>query len=460
MSCGTETRHTNKNAGDLDKAYAYPGHLRFFVANSFTAETSVHTDEGQKPIKEIEVGDKVLSEDPETGEQGYFEVVAITSHAVDEVLHITLDVEDEDSDNDEQQLNTDTMEVTPEHPVYVEGKGWLWAENLSIGDRLRRADGGMAKVLAIERVALDEPEVVYNFTVKGPHTYFVLETGVLVHNASPGNCLDYGSLSDDELVARVQNERDADAVFEAVFNRGWYVNDERFGLPPSEIEDIVLPKSFQLPNGESIPTSGPGLLAYAQKNVDQLRDYDEALEAFIEPISGIPVGVRNASGELEFLPTHILQPDGRWSQGEVGPMVYSKLARDRVPLEDVVEKLERLPDNIDKIPREQVELLVFQKTAAMDEWGQTTRFKKDAETIYSGNYANLAPGNPHSINNRSFTVVTMAQLNNIRISVRWATANQIRFYAYQYTALEYGTEVILRGRNQVLRLDGSRRTIR
>ena len=74
------------------------------------------------------------------------------------------------------------MEVTPEHPVYVEGKGWLWAENLSIGDRLRRADGGMAKVLAIERVALDEPEVVYNFTVKGPHTYFVLEAGVLVHN--------------------------------------------------------------------------------------------------------------------------------------------------------------------------------------------------------------------------------------------------------------------------------------
>ena len=151
-------------------------------ANSFTAETPVHTDEGQKPIEEIEVGDKVLSEDPETGEQGYFEVVAITSHAVDEVLHITLDVEDEDSDNDEQQLNTDTMEVTPEHPVYVEGKGWLWAENLSIGDRLRRADGGMAKVLAIERRELDEAQVVYNFTVKGPHTYFVLEAGVLVSN--------------------------------------------------------------------------------------------------------------------------------------------------------------------------------------------------------------------------------------------------------------------------------------
>ncbi len=98
--------------------------------NSFTAETPVHTDEGQKPIEEIKEGDKVLAD----------------------------------------------------HPIYIENQGWLNAENLSVGDRLRRADGGMARVLAIERVELAGPEVVYNFTVKGPHTYFVLEVGVLVHN--------------------------------------------------------------------------------------------------------------------------------------------------------------------------------------------------------------------------------------------------------------------------------------
>ena len=45
----------------------------------------------------------MLAEDPETDEQGYFEVVAITSHAVDEVLHVTLDVEAEESDNDLRQ---------------------------------------------------------------------------------------------------------------------------------------------------------------------------------------------------------------------------------------------------------------------------------------------------------------------------------------------------------------------
>lgn len=160
--------------------------------NSFTAGTVVQTDEGEKPIEEVAVGDKVFAEDPETGEQGYFEVVALTNHPTDEVLQITIDAEDESGDNGNEQLNsadtednqTDTMEITPDHPVYIEGKGWINAENLVVGDELRRSDGGVAKVLAVERVQLAEPQEVYNFTVKGLHTYFVLDVGVLVHNTT------------------------------------------------------------------------------------------------------------------------------------------------------------------------------------------------------------------------------------------------------------------------------------
>jgi len=152
------------------------------IGNSFPAGTVVDTEAGSIPIEEIEIGDKVLAEDPETGEQGYFEVAAVTSHPEAEILKVTIDTEADEGDNDPTAETTEVMEVTSEHPIYVEGKGWLHAENLSIGDRLRRADGGWAKVLAIERIELDEPELVYNFTVKGPHTYFVLEVGVLAHN--------------------------------------------------------------------------------------------------------------------------------------------------------------------------------------------------------------------------------------------------------------------------------------
>lgn len=70
----------------------------------------------------------MLAEDPETGEQGYFEVVAVTNHLEDEILHVTLDTADEpdltaaqtaattvDSetstdDNDTQQTNNPTSQ--------------------------------------------------------------------------------------------------------------------------------------------------------------------------------------------------------------------------------------------------------------------------------------------------------------------------------------------------------------
>ncbi len=145
----------------------------------------VHTEDGLVPIEDIKLGDKVFAQDPTTGESGYFEVVYLTNHPVDEILYITIGnaitINDDGSDN----LWPEVMEVTPDHPIYVEGKGWVKAEDLAEGDRLRRIDGGWARVLAIERVVLDEPVLVYNFTVKGVHTYFVLEVGVLVHNCDP-----------------------------------------------------------------------------------------------------------------------------------------------------------------------------------------------------------------------------------------------------------------------------------
>ncbi|MCP4363210.1 MAG: hypothetical protein GY796_34855, partial [Chloroflexi bacterium] len=144
--------------------------------NSFTAGTLVHTEDGLVPIEEVKLGDKVYALDPDTGEYGYFEVVYLTNHSVAELLYLTIDGE--------------IMEVTPNHPIYIEGRGWVAAEDVAVGDSLRRKDGGFAQVLAIERVVLAEPEVVYNFTVKGVHTYFVLEVGVLVHNI---DCLSWAA---------------------------------------------------------------------------------------------------------------------------------------------------------------------------------------------------------------------------------------------------------------------------
>lgn len=175
-----ETRY----ADDLSEsrgADGYGGSCTIPTRNSFTAGTPVETEDGAKPIETIREGDKVLGEDPETGEQGYYEVVSVRSHFKDEIVEVTIETDEG------EETTQEVMETTPDHPVYVEDKGWMWAENLEPGDRLRTAEDTWAEVVSIEHVQLDEPELVYNFTVRGPHTYFVLETAVLVHNE--GTCI-------------------------------------------------------------------------------------------------------------------------------------------------------------------------------------------------------------------------------------------------------------------------------
>ena len=77
---------------------------------------------------------------------------------------------------------SDIIETTDEHPFYVEGKGWIKAGNLKIGDTLRLLNGNNIKIDGVEVQKLDKEIKVYNFEVEDFHTYFVGETGILVHN--------------------------------------------------------------------------------------------------------------------------------------------------------------------------------------------------------------------------------------------------------------------------------------
>ena len=65
---------------------------------------------------------------------------------------------------------------------FVDGKGWVAAGDLEVGDILYTADGDEVEVTDIELEKLAEPITVYNLEVEDFHTYFVGEYGVLVHN--------------------------------------------------------------------------------------------------------------------------------------------------------------------------------------------------------------------------------------------------------------------------------------
>ena len=97
------------------------------MAQCFTGETEVMTEEGLIAIEEIEIGDYVLAENTVTGEQEYKEVLNVFISQTHKLVHlITI--------NDESET---TINTTDNHPFYVEGKGWVPTIELEAGDVLR-----------------------------------------------------------------------------------------------------------------------------------------------------------------------------------------------------------------------------------------------------------------------------------------------------------------------------------
>ncbi|MBP2115936.1 polymorphic toxin-type HINT domain-containing protein [Paenibacillus silagei] len=141
------------------------------ACNCFTAGTKVQTDEGEKPIEDIEVGDKVLSKSDETGEVAYKEVVGLFQKQADEIYYV--------------HVGDEIIEVTGEHPFWLDGKGWTFVKDLKVGDLLVSSDGSKLVIDKIEK----EPRkaTVYNFEVKDFNSYFVSNLGVWVHNCALQN---------------------------------------------------------------------------------------------------------------------------------------------------------------------------------------------------------------------------------------------------------------------------------
>ena len=140
----------------------------FGTSYCFVAGTLVTTEDGQEPIEEIEVGDKVLSEDETTGEVAVKTVTETYVNETDELVHIG--------------VNGETVSATPTHPFYVDKLGWTLARSLKAGDVLVLSNGELVTVEWVQHEILESPIKVYNFEVEDFHTYFVGECGVLVHN--------------------------------------------------------------------------------------------------------------------------------------------------------------------------------------------------------------------------------------------------------------------------------------
>ena len=136
----------------------------------FTAETLVYTEDGHRPIKDIEVGDNVYAEDVETGEKGLKRVAEVFVRETRVLVHLF--------------FNEMEIKSTPDHPFWVPEKGWIHAGDLKVGEDVKLYSGKHEKVTFIRKEILTHPIKVYNLRVEGWHTYFISTQNLLVHNAT------------------------------------------------------------------------------------------------------------------------------------------------------------------------------------------------------------------------------------------------------------------------------------
>jgi hypothetical protein len=140
--------------------YAVP-----FGMSCFLAGTAVRTQGGLAPIESIQPGDRVLSQDQDTGELTYKLVLRTTLRPPAKMVRIS--------------AGRESITTTLGHPFWVSGHGWKMAKQLQVGDRLH-SHGGAIEVLTVE--PLDKPQPAHNLVVADFNSYFVGNQGLLVHD--------------------------------------------------------------------------------------------------------------------------------------------------------------------------------------------------------------------------------------------------------------------------------------
>ncbi|WP_251051394.1 polymorphic toxin-type HINT domain-containing protein [Streptomyces sp. ISL-86] len=161
--------------------------------NSFPASVPVLMADGShKTIGSVRVGDLVMAGDTVAGTVRPQPVTAAFRHDTSRLIDITL--------ADGSRLST-----TAGHRLFVAGRGWTYASDLGVNDRLWDPQGREQAITALGDRGNITPVEVFDLTVDGLHTFFVQAQGPAPVNVLVHNCLD---IVNDEGVSGAHTLRD------------------------------------------------------------------------------------------------------------------------------------------------------------------------------------------------------------------------------------------------------------
>ena len=132
----------------------------------FVAGTKVLTNDGNKNIEDIAIGDIVLTYNEKEKKNEYKRVDNIINSSTTEIYTI--------------QTNNNVIKVTGSHYFYVIGNGYVESKDLKVGDQLLNSNGNSEVITSITNNIYDSDVSVYNLEVEDNSNYYV-GNGILTH---------------------------------------------------------------------------------------------------------------------------------------------------------------------------------------------------------------------------------------------------------------------------------------
>ncbi len=133
----------------------------------FPAGTPVVTMSGSTSIEKIKIGDRLLAQNPQTGELAFKAVQGVTLRPPAPMIAIG--------------TGPHTLLATRGHPFWVNGQGWQMAKQLKVGAVLHSLNGAVL----VDRLEEAPAREAYNLVVSDFDTYFVGDERILVHDNLP-----------------------------------------------------------------------------------------------------------------------------------------------------------------------------------------------------------------------------------------------------------------------------------
>jgi hypothetical protein len=149
---------------------------------SFIAGTPIHTPQGMSVIERITAGSLVDSRD----ESRWSDKAQFVSSTFGRTAPSFRQL----------QTELETLSLTDEHPLWVQGKGWTQVKDVVQDDILATLKGD---VLVRTNTVVAKAVQVYNFSVSNTPNYFVGESGVWAHNAKKCDLTNTKDIMDSNL---------------------------------------------------------------------------------------------------------------------------------------------------------------------------------------------------------------------------------------------------------------------